>query len=160
AGTTTPFAAPPWPRVTLPGLAVADPDATDELIGLEWSEWMTERSATHRGEESHEEAHRRAVHLARRRRRGARPVALPALQRRDGRRRGRHPRCGRHHPARSQDLGQLHLLVHPIAVRKGMRLLDEGEPPIPLTRPPHGRLWYQRVCWTHCSSCSRAATTC
>ena len=28
---------------------------------------------------------------------------------------------------------ELHLLVHPIAVRKGMRLFDEGEPPIPLT---------------------------
>jgi len=27
---------------------------------------------------------------------------------------------------------ELHLLVHPIAVRKGMRLFDEGEPPIPL----------------------------
>ena len=30
-------------------------------------------------------------------------------------------------------LDELHLLVHPIAVRKGMRLFDEGEPPIPLT---------------------------
>jgi dihydrofolate reductase len=29
-------------------------------------------------------------------------------------------------------LDQLSLLVHPIAVRKGMRLFDEGEPPIPL----------------------------
>jgi dihydrofolate reductase len=29
-------------------------------------------------------------------------------------------------------LDELHLLVHPIAVRKGMRLFDEGEPPIPL----------------------------
>jgi dihydrofolate reductase len=30
-------------------------------------------------------------------------------------------------------LEELHLLVHPIAVRKGMRLFDEGEAPIPLT---------------------------
>src|SRR5437764_11632166 len=30
-------------------------------------------------------------------------------------------------------LDELHLLVHPIAVRKGMRLFDEGEPPLPLT---------------------------
>jgi dihydrofolate reductase len=30
-------------------------------------------------------------------------------------------------------LDELHLLVHPIAVRKGMRLFDEGEPPVPLT---------------------------
>ncbi|MGQ0775704.1 MAG: dihydrofolate reductase family protein [Pseudonocardiales bacterium] len=30
-------------------------------------------------------------------------------------------------------LDELHLLVHPIAVRKGMRLFDEDEPPIPLT---------------------------
>jgi dihydrofolate reductase len=30
-------------------------------------------------------------------------------------------------------LDELHLLVHPIAVRKGMRLFDEGESPIPLT---------------------------
>ena len=29
-------------------------------------------------------------------------------------------------------LDELHLLVHPIAVRKGMRLFDEGEMPIPL----------------------------
>jgi dihydrofolate reductase len=29
-------------------------------------------------------------------------------------------------------IDELHLLVHPIAVRKGMRLFDEGEPPIPL----------------------------
>jgi dihydrofolate reductase len=29
-------------------------------------------------------------------------------------------------------LDELHLLVHPIAIRKGMRLFDEGEPPIPL----------------------------
>jgi dihydrofolate reductase len=29
-------------------------------------------------------------------------------------------------------LDELHLLVHPIAVRKGMRLFDEGEGPIPL----------------------------
>ena len=29
-------------------------------------------------------------------------------------------------------LDELHLLVHPIAVRKGMRLFDEGENPIPL----------------------------
>jgi dihydrofolate reductase len=29
-------------------------------------------------------------------------------------------------------LDELHLLVHPIAVRTGMRLFDEGEPPIPL----------------------------
>jgi dihydrofolate reductase len=29
-------------------------------------------------------------------------------------------------------LDELHLLVHPIAVRKGMRLFDEGERPIPL----------------------------
>ena len=28
---------------------------------------------------------------------------------------------------------ELHLLVHPIAIRKGMRLFDEGESPIPLT---------------------------
>ncbi|HYY87759.1 MAG TPA: dihydrofolate reductase family protein [Chloroflexota bacterium] len=27
---------------------------------------------------------------------------------------------------------ELHLLVHPIAIRKGMRLFDEGETPIPL----------------------------
>jgi dihydrofolate reductase len=30
-------------------------------------------------------------------------------------------------------LDELHLLVHPIAVRKGMRLFDEGDAPIPLT---------------------------
>jgi dihydrofolate reductase len=30
-------------------------------------------------------------------------------------------------------LDELHLLVHPIAVRKGMRLFDEGETPMPLT---------------------------
>jgi dihydrofolate reductase len=30
-------------------------------------------------------------------------------------------------------LDELHLLVHPIAVRKGMRLFDEGEPSVPLT---------------------------
>jgi dihydrofolate reductase len=30
-------------------------------------------------------------------------------------------------------LDELHLLVHPIAVRKGMGLFDEGETPIPLT---------------------------
>ena len=30
-------------------------------------------------------------------------------------------------------LDELHLLVHPIAVRKGMRLFDEGESPVPLT---------------------------
>ena len=30
-------------------------------------------------------------------------------------------------------LDELHLLVHPIAVRKGIRLFDEGESPIPLT---------------------------
>src|SRR5438477_6807668 len=29
-------------------------------------------------------------------------------------------------------IDELHLLVHPIAIRKGMRLFDEGEPPIPL----------------------------
>src|SRR3954447_19235136 len=29
-------------------------------------------------------------------------------------------------------LDELHLLVHPIAVRTGMRLFDEGAPPIPL----------------------------
>jgi dihydrofolate reductase len=29
-------------------------------------------------------------------------------------------------------LNELHLLVHPIAVRKGMRLFDEGESPVPL----------------------------
>jgi dihydrofolate reductase len=29
-------------------------------------------------------------------------------------------------------LDELHLLVHPIAVRRGMRLFDEGETPIPL----------------------------
>jgi dihydrofolate reductase len=29
-------------------------------------------------------------------------------------------------------LDELHLLVHPIAVRKGLRLFDEGETPIPL----------------------------
>jgi dihydrofolate reductase len=30
-------------------------------------------------------------------------------------------------------LDELHLLVHPIAVRKGMRLFDEGETTVPLT---------------------------
>ena len=30
-------------------------------------------------------------------------------------------------------LDELHLLVHPIAVRKGMRLFDEGETPVPMT---------------------------
>jgi dihydrofolate reductase len=30
-------------------------------------------------------------------------------------------------------LDELHLLVHPIAIRKGMRLFDEGETPVPLT---------------------------
>jgi dihydrofolate reductase len=30
-------------------------------------------------------------------------------------------------------LDELHLLVHPVAVRKGMRLFDEGDTPIPLT---------------------------
>jgi dihydrofolate reductase len=30
-------------------------------------------------------------------------------------------------------LDELHLLVHPIAVRRGMRLFDEGDTPIPLT---------------------------
>jgi dihydrofolate reductase len=30
-------------------------------------------------------------------------------------------------------LEELHLLVHPIAIRKGMRLFDEGAPPIPLS---------------------------
>jgi dihydrofolate reductase len=30
-------------------------------------------------------------------------------------------------------LDELHLLVHPIAIRKGMRLFDEGESPIPHT---------------------------
>jgi dihydrofolate reductase len=30
-------------------------------------------------------------------------------------------------------LDELHLLIHPIAIRKGMRLFDEGESPIPLT---------------------------
>jgi dihydrofolate reductase len=30
-------------------------------------------------------------------------------------------------------IDELHLLVHPIAVRKGMRLFDEGDAPIPLT---------------------------
>ena len=30
-------------------------------------------------------------------------------------------------------LDELHLLVHPIAVRKGMRLFEEGDTPIPLT---------------------------
>ena len=29
-------------------------------------------------------------------------------------------------------LDELHLLVHPIAVRKGLRLFDEGETPVPL----------------------------
>ena len=29
-------------------------------------------------------------------------------------------------------LDELHLLVHPIAIRNGMRLFDEGESPIPL----------------------------
>jgi dihydrofolate reductase len=29
-------------------------------------------------------------------------------------------------------LDELHLLVHPIAIRKGMRLFDEGETPVPL----------------------------
>jgi len=33
-------------------------------------------------------------------------------------------------------LDELHLLVHPIAVRKGMRLFDEGEPTIPLRLVP------------------------
>src|SRR5215211_2588087 len=33
-------------------------------------------------------------------------------------------------------LDELHLLVHPIAVRKGMRLFDEGEPSIPLRLVP------------------------
>jgi len=51
--------------------------------------------------------HRRPVHLARRRRGGARSVALPVLQRGDGRRRERHTRRGRHDPVRSQDLRQL-----------------------------------------------------
>ena len=32
----------------------------------------------------------------------------------------------------AQLLDELHLFVHPIAVRKGMRLFDEAEPPIPL----------------------------
>jgi hypothetical protein len=31
------------------------------------------------------------------------------------------------------ELDELHLLVHPISVRNGMRLFDEGEPPIPFT---------------------------
>jgi dihydrofolate reductase len=30
-------------------------------------------------------------------------------------------------------IDELHLLVHPIAIRKGMRLFDEGDTPIPLT---------------------------
>jgi dihydrofolate reductase len=30
-------------------------------------------------------------------------------------------------------LDELHLLVHPIAIRKGMRLFEEGDSPIPLT---------------------------
>jgi dihydrofolate reductase len=30
-------------------------------------------------------------------------------------------------------LDELHLLVHPIAIRKGMRLFDEGGSSIPLT---------------------------
>ena len=30
-------------------------------------------------------------------------------------------------------LDELHLLVHPIAVRTGMRLFDEGDTPFPLT---------------------------
>jgi dihydrofolate reductase len=30
-------------------------------------------------------------------------------------------------------LDELHLLVHPIAVRDGMRLFDDGDTPIPLT---------------------------
>jgi RibD domain-containing protein len=30
-------------------------------------------------------------------------------------------------------LDELHLLVHPIAIRSGMRLFDEGDRPIPLT---------------------------
>jgi dihydrofolate reductase len=30
-------------------------------------------------------------------------------------------------------LDELHLLVHPIAIRKGLKLFDEGESPIPLT---------------------------
>ena len=33
-------------------------------------------------------------------------------------------------------LDELHLLLHPIAVRKGMRLFDEGEPSIPLRLIP------------------------
>jgi len=32
----------------------------------------------------------------------------------------------------AQLVDELHLFVHPIAMRKGMRLFDEGEPPIPL----------------------------
>jgi dihydrofolate reductase len=30
-------------------------------------------------------------------------------------------------------IDELHLLVHPIAIRKGMRLFDEGDAPLPLT---------------------------
>jgi dihydrofolate reductase len=30
-------------------------------------------------------------------------------------------------------LDELHLMVHPIVIRAGMRLFDEGERPIPLT---------------------------
>jgi len=30
-------------------------------------------------------------------------------------------------------LDELHLLLHPIAIRKGLRLFDQGESPIPLT---------------------------
>ena len=32
----------------------------------------------------------------------------------------------------AQLVDELHLFVHPIAMRRGMRLFDEGEPPIPL----------------------------
>jgi dihydrofolate reductase len=34
--------------------------------------------------------------------------------------------------ARKIVVDELHLLVHPIAIRTGMRLFDEGERPIPL----------------------------
>src|SRR2546423_4165724 len=51
----------------------------DELIWLASSLLEDQYVGGH-----HEEDHRWPVHLARRRRRGARPVAFPVLQRRDG----------------------------------------------------------------------------
>ena len=55
----------------------------------------------------HEKNHRRPVRRARRRRRGARPMALSVLQRRDGCGGRRSARRGGHHPPRPQDLRQL-----------------------------------------------------